>query len=102
MRYRGVIITKEREMIPGSNIKELKDGRFVECKPKFYPPVYKYAGSYPYSTLKECKESIDAVFNNDPEYWSQNQKEFERIMNSDESLTQSEIDEIMRRTTNDL
>ena len=65
MKHRGVLIQKVKEEIPGSSLKELKDGRFVECKPQF-DTTYQFARSFPYSTLEECKQAIDNIFY-DPE-----------------------------------
>lgn len=59
--YRGVSIFRKKTIIPGSDFKELKSGRMKECKPKF-DTAFKYAGSYPYPTLKECKEAIKHVY----------------------------------------
>ena len=81
-KYHGVIIEKFYEEIPGSSLRELKDGTVVLRKPK-YNTYYKYAESYPYDSIKEAKESIDRIMK---EIASKNiiltQKEFENIMNN--------------------
>lgn len=78
--YLGVNIFRVKTTIPGSDIRELKDGRMVECNPK-YEVSYQFAGSYPYETLKECKESILTVFEKSKELVSKN--EFIKIMNEE-------------------
>jgi len=60
-KYRGVIINVVKDIIPGSDIKELSSGGFKLCAPK-YVTSYQYAGSYPCSTLREAKDSIEAIY----------------------------------------
>ena len=100
--YLGVKIWKEREQIPGSDIKQLKNGRFVDCKPKYYDPVWKYAGSYPYSTLEEAKQSIDTILARCKEVGGESRlAEFAAIMNSGERLTDAEVREILQRSNHE-
>lgn len=85
-KYLGVIIHKVKDIIPGSDLKELKDGRLVPCKPQF-EVSYQYAGSYPYDTLAECKASIDATLKSCKEVGGEcRPKEFAAIMNTEEDL----------------
>lgn len=78
--YLGVKIFKFKDKVPGSDTKILKDGRFKTCSPKF-ETYYKYAGSYPYDTLKECMESIEECKNKLVAVDSFDQEVFEEIMN---------------------
>ena len=84
-KFLGVKINKVKEMMPGSDQRETKDGSLVPCLPS-YITTYQYAGSYPYSTLEEAKESILAVFNHQREYNQKHLDEFAAIMNSKEKL----------------
>jgi hypothetical protein len=61
MKYKGVIFDKVTEEIPGSSLRELKDGRMKECKPKFRTLGYAFHDGYPYDTVKELKEVVDRI-----------------------------------------
>lgn len=58
--YQGVKIYKAREVIVGSDCRQLSTGQMVDRKPD-YEYAYKYAGSYPHTTLQGCIDSIDNV-----------------------------------------
>jgi hypothetical protein len=79
--HRGVRIFSVKEEIPGSSLKELKDGTMVEVKPK-YCTCYCYAGSYKFDTIEEAKASIDEVYNKDNPTF-RDTKEWKDIMNQD-------------------
>ena len=86
MKHRGVLIQKIKEEIPGSSLKELKDGRLVECKPQF-DTTYQFARSFPYSTLEECKQAIDNIFFRCQEIGGETDPvKFAEIMNSGDRL----------------
>jgi hypothetical protein len=61
--YKGVRIYRVKEVILGTDFCLRKD-KVVPCKPK-YEITYRYAGSYPYSTLEECKQSCRFT----PSWW---------------------------------
>ena len=81
-KYHGVIIYKFYEEIPGSSLRELKNGTLVSCKPS-YKIYYRYSGSYPFDSVKKAKESIDNIMK---ELASKGitctQREFEYVMNN--------------------
>jgi hypothetical protein len=58
--HEGVRIYRVKEVILGTDFRFNKEDKGVPCKPK-YEITYRYAGSYPYSTLEECKQGIDNV-----------------------------------------
>ncbi len=60
MKYKGVIITIEKVEIPGTSLRELKNGTMKEAKPKF-EKFYLFQGSYCYSSMAECKKGIDRI-----------------------------------------
>ena len=96
--YRGVKIYQTREEIPGSSLKELKDGTLVPCKSKFYPAVYRYAGSsYPYDSLREIKTAIENIYQRCLETWAESRpEEFAAVMNDSTQLTDERIFEILK------
>ena len=86
MKHRGVLIQKVKEEIPGSSLKELKDGCFVECKPQF-DITFQFARSFPYSTLGECKQAIDDIYERCKEVGGETDPvKFAEIMNSGDRL----------------
>jgi hypothetical protein len=59
-RYRGVAIYRIKDLIIGSDIRELKNGDFQWCKPQ-YDIYFAFCGGYWEDSLKEVKESIDKL-----------------------------------------
>jgi len=83
--YLGVIIYKEKEKVPGSDLRELKDGRLIECAP-IYDTWYKYTGGIRCYTLQECKESIDSIFRQTKDMYStekEHREAFVKLMNEE-------------------
>lgn len=61
IKYRGVIIRQEKEIVPWSDMRELKDGRIIPRKPE-YEVSWRYVDSYPYPTKQEAKDAVDRIF----------------------------------------
>lgn len=59
--YKKIKIFLVKNMIPGSDIKELKDGRIVDVAPK-YDVLYRWTNGALCYTLAEIKADIDAFF----------------------------------------
>ena len=77
--HRGVQIFKESVEIPGSSLRELKDGSMKDCAPKF-EHTYAYYAGHPMETAKAVKRMID-------ELWEKNQnigtqEDFAWVMNN--------------------
>ena len=78
--YIGIKIFKLLEEVPGSSLRELKNGTMKECKPKF-DRHYCFQGSYKYDSVKECREAIDRIKKASPADISD--EEFAKIMNEE-------------------
>lgn len=63
MKYKGIIIDIETIEIPGSSLRELKNGTMKECKPK-YEKRYSYPGGHKHTCMQDCKDSIDNIIGN--------------------------------------
>lgn len=81
--HKGVKIYRCREQIPGTDLREMKDGIFKDCKPK-YIYAYKYIDGYPDNTISEVIESIDNIWGNAGyKNTPKGIKEFSNIMNEE-------------------
>jgi len=80
--HRGVKITRVKDIVCGSDFKFLKkDGTIAPDKPK-YDISYVYAGSYNYSTLEECKATIDRIYEAINPISVLEKKDFLKVMNT--------------------
>jgi hypothetical protein len=79
--HRGVKITRVKDPVCGSSFKILKDGRLVSAKTE-YDISYTYAGSYNYSTIEECKDSIDRVYESINPISVLERKDFLQVINT--------------------
>lgn len=79
----GVKIYRVKEQIPGSDLRELKDGTMVPCKPQ-YEIFYQYPGAYKYDSLTECIQAINKVKQNLEAINSYDPAVFVETMNSGE------------------
>ena len=82
MKYKGVKILRVKEMICGSDCKELKNGTLRNCKPK-YDIYYQYPNGALHDTRDEVKESIDTVMQQCIEHDCYEKKMFIEIMNKE-------------------
>jgi len=80
--YKKVKIYRNREMIPGSNLRELKDGIMKECKPQYYPAQYAHMDGYPCDTLREAKQTIDRIESECRRNGCFDRKTFTEVMNN--------------------
>jgi hypothetical protein len=78
--HRGVKIQRVKHMIAGSDFTITASQVMIPRKPE-YDITFEYAGSYPYDTIEEAKDSIDSIWNK-CEWQDNQQKEFANVMNS--------------------
>ena len=80
--YRGINIYRQYEVIPGSDLKELKNGEMKEVKPKKELVGFHYADGFPYDTIHLCEQAIDQLYRQFEAAGGTNKVAFRQIMNT--------------------
>ena len=81
--HMGVKIYRTEEMITGSNMRELKNGEFRPCNPKFRK-CFCIKDGYPLDSIEECKVTIQNIWHRLLKTEDITTKEFAELMNTEE------------------